>query len=366
MGTTGQVEPVIAALWEKWRGGPRVHCFLCAHHCRIGPGDVGFCGVRVNRDSVLYTMAYGCPVSTAVDPIEKKPLFHFLPGTLSYSLATVGCNFTCLFCQNADISQMPREQGRVVSSRPLSPEQVVSSALSAGCQSVAYTYTEPTIFYEYARDCARLATAAGLKNVFVTNGYMTAQTLADIDGDLHAANVDLKSYSDEFYRKMAGARLKPVLDSIRRLWEMGVWVEVTTLLIPGYNDGNDELHRLASFIFSVSPDIPWHVSRFYPTYRLLDVAPTPLSSVERALRIGREEGLRYVYGGNIPGHSSESTTCPGCGEVVIERQGFAVRRNGVKAGRCPNCSGRIAGVTTTGVPDRERSPQSHWGTRKEE
>ncbi len=299
--------------------------------------------MRENRDGVLYTLVYGCPVSTAVDPIEKKPLFHFLPGSLSFSLATVGCNFTCRFCQNADISQMPRDQGRIVG-RPLSPEQVVAAARAAGCASISYTYTEPTIFYEYARDCARLATAAGLKNVFVTNGYMTAETLADIDGHLHAANVDLKSFSDEFYRTMVGARLKPVLDSIRRLWDMGVWVEVTTLLIPGRNDGDDELRSLASFLASISPDIPWHVSRFHPTYRLLDVPPTPLASVERALRIGREEGLRYVYGGNVPGHSSESTTCPDCGAEVIERQGFRMRANVISDGRCPRCGRGIAGV----------------------
>jgi pyruvate formate lyase activating enzyme len=330
-------------LWEEWRGGPRVHCFLCAHHCRIDPGETGLCGVRENREGILYTLVYGCPVSTAVDPIEKKPLFHFLPGTLSYSLATVGCNFACSFCQNADISQMPRDRRRVVGS-PQSPEQVVAAALEAGCLSISYTYTEPTIYYEYAHECAQLATAAGLKNVFVTNGYMTAETLADIDGDLHAANVDLKSFSDDFYRSMVGARLKPVLDSIRRMWEMGIWLEVTTLLVPGRNDGEDELRSIASFLASISADIPWHVSRFYPSYRLLDVAPTPLESVERALRIGREEGLCYVYGGNVPGHDSESTTCPDCGALVIERRGFTLGRNLVKEGRCASCGREIAGL----------------------
>jgi pyruvate formate lyase activating enzyme len=336
------VEAVRAALWEAWRGGPRIHCFLCAHHCRIEPGGLGKCGVRENRDGVLYTLVYGRPVSTAVDPIEKKPLFHFLPGTRTYSLATVGCNFACSFCQNADISQMPVDQGRVVG-RPMTAEQVVAGALAAGCRSVSYTYTEPTIFYEYARDCARLASEAGLKNVFVTNGFMTAQTLADIDGDLHAANVDLKSFSDEFYRTLAGARLKPVLDSIRRLHDMGVWTEVTTLLIPGENDDDDELRGLAEFLVSVSPDIPWHVSRFHPTYRLLDVPPTPLQTVEKAVRIGREAGLRYVYGGNVPGHSSESTACPSCGKMVIERVGFGLRKNQVTGGRCSGCGQEIAG-----------------------
>ena len=332
---------VRAALWREWRGGPSVHCFLCAQHFRIAPGDRGLCGVRENRDGVLYTLVYACPVSTAVDPIEKKPLFHFMPGTLTYSIATVGCNFTCAFCQNAEISQMPRDHKRVAGTR-LSPEEVVESALEAGCESVSYTYTEPTIFYEYARDCARLAAKNGLKNIFVTNGYMTKETLEDIDGDLHAANVDLKSFSDDFYRTLVGARLKPVLNSIRCLWEMGVWVEVTTLLIPGRNDSTDELRALASFVASISQDIPWHVSRFYPTYRLLDVPPTPVITIERAVSIGHEEGLRYVYGGNVAGHKSESTFCPNCGRLLVERSGFSIGRNEIRDGRCSNCGEEIA------------------------
>jgi pyruvate formate lyase activating enzyme len=235
---------------------------------------------------------------------------------------------------------MPREQG-VVMGKPLPPEQVVQQALESGCLSISYTYTEPTIYYEYARDCARAATAAGLKNVFVTNGYMTAECLEDLDGDLHAANVDLKSFDDDFYRELVGARLKPVLDSIKRLREAGVWVEVTTLLIPGRNDSEDELRALASFLAQLSADIPWHVSRFYPAYRLLDAPPTPVASLERALRVGQEAGLRYVYAGNIPGHPSESTACPRCGQAVIERQGFRLVRNGIIEGCCPHCGEKI-------------------------
>jgi pyruvate formate lyase activating enzyme len=340
MGESGSSEHVRADLWRVWRGGPPVHCFLCAHHCRIAPGESGLCGVRENKDGVLYTLVYGRPVSTAVDPIEKKPLFHFLPGSRSLSLATVGCNFTCAFCQNSEISQMPRDQGRVVG-RLLTPRQVVEEALVENCASISYTYTEPTVFYEYARDCARLASAEGIKNVFVTNGYMTAEMLADIDGDLHAANVDLKSFSDDFYRELVGARLMPVLDSIRRLHEMGAWIEVTTLLIPGRNDGEDELRALASFLVSLSPDIPWHVSRFYPAYNLMDVPATPVASLERALRLGREAGLHYVYAGNVPGHQSESTVCPACGEVVIERQGFRMVRNGISEGGCSQCGTKL-------------------------
>jgi pyruvate formate lyase activating enzyme len=255
--------------------------------------------------------------------------------------------------------------------RRFSPEDVVEAALEEGCRSISFTYTEPTIFYEYARDCARIATREGLKNIFVTNGYMTAQMLHDIDGDLHAANVDLKAFSDDFYRTMTGARLKPVLDSIRRMWEMGVWVEVTTLLIPGFNDSPDELKRLAAFLVSVSPDIPWHVSRFYPGYRLLDVPPTPVASVELALRIGREQGVRFVYGGNIPGHSSESTLCPRCGEIVLARQGFSLKHNASRHGRCPRCSELIPGVVSLEVSSSEHmsdfsNQADHLGKSREE
>jgi len=330
-----------ALLWCKVRESQAVRCVLCAHRCVIQPGERGLCGVRENRGGTLYSLVYGKPVSIAVDPIEKKPLFHFMPGSMSLSLATVGCNFSCVFCQNSDISQMPKERSWIAG-RTVSPGEVVEAALQAHCRSISYTYTEPTVFYEYARDCASLAAAAGLKNVFVTNGYMTAATLRDMDGLLDAANVDLKAFSDDFYRFMAGARLKPVLDSIRRLWKMGVWVEVTTLLIPGMNDREDELRALASFLVSVSPDIPWHVSRFYPAYRLRDVPPTPVASIERALEIGREEGLHFVYGGNVPGHASESTTCPQCGLLVIERHGFAVSKNLLREGRCPRCGREIA------------------------
>ncbi len=350
-----------ALLWEPWLGGPTVHCYLCAHHCRVEAGARGLCAVRENRDGVLYTLTYGCPISAGVDPIEKKPLFHFLPGTTSYSIATVGCNFTCLFCQNSDISQMPRDQRRIQGGS-IEPEEVVERALEAGCASISYTYTEPTIFFEYALACAQRASDAGLKNVFVTNGYMTKECLDLIDGHLHAANVDLKAFTDEFYREVVGSRLKPVLDSISRLVDMGVWVEVTTLLIPGRNDSEDELARLAGFLASLSPDLPWHVSRFHPTYRMLDVPPTPISSVERALEAGKKAGLRYVYAGNIWGHDSESTVCPHCGTVVIERRGFALGKTGLDGARCAECgehiplvldsAARTAGARTVGI-DKE-------------
>lgn len=332
-----------AALWEAWRGGPGVRCFLCAHFCTIEPGARGLCGVRENRDGVLYALTYGCAVSAAVDPIEKKPLFHFLPGTLSFSIATVGCNLTCLFCQNADISQMPRESGRIQGG-VFAPDDVAARAIETGCRTVAYTYTEPTIYLEYALACARPAAEAGLRNVFVTNGFMTRQAFELTGPYLDAANVDLKAFDDDFYRRYAGARLKPVLDSIRRMVAGGVWVEVTTLVIHGLNDSESELRALAAFLAGLSPDIPWHVSRFHPSYRMLDRPPTSASTIERALEIGREEGLRYVYAGNLPGHDSESTRCPTCAEVVVERRGFRVTGTRLDGDRCAACGGPIAGV----------------------
>jgi pyruvate formate lyase activating enzyme len=320
-----------------------VQCALCAHRCRIQVGKQGICGVRENREGTLYTRVYGKAISAAVDPIEKKPLYHFYPGTTAFSIATVGCNFHCLFCQNADISQAPREQaGWQQWSRDLPPDQVVRLAQQEGCRTIAYTYTEPTVFFEYAYDCSVLAAQAGLKNVFVSNGYMTPEALETIGQDLHAANIDLKG-SDSFYRKLCGARAQPVLDSIRAMRERGVWVEVTTLVIPGHNDDEDTLRDIAGFLVSVDPDIPWHISRFGPRYKLLDAPPTPVSTLHRAAEIGYEAGLRYVYAGNVPGDRYEHTRCPECGTICVHRYGYTIR-NLMDGQRCPTCSYELAVV----------------------
>jgi pyruvate formate lyase activating enzyme len=315
---------------------------LCAHRCRIRPGQRGICGVRQNQDGTLYSWVYGRTISAAVDPIEKKPLYHFHPGTTAFSIATVGCNFSCTFCQNADISQAPRE-GRDLEgyARDLPPEQVVGLAQSRGCRSIAYTYTEPTIFFEYAYDTARLATPVGIKNVFVTNGYMTPEALEKIDGHLHAANVDLKG-SDDFYRQTCGARQGPVLESIRQMHEMGVWLEVTTLVIPGHNDDDETLREIAEFLVSVNPDMPWHLSRFSPRYNLLDAPPTPPETLHHAAEIGTEAGLRYVYVGNVPGDDYEHTRCPECGAVCISRFGYQTRNLMEDGTTCPNCGNELA------------------------
>jgi pyruvate formate lyase activating enzyme len=321
----------------------RVHCFLCSQHCRIEPGEVGKCGVRENRDGKLWSLVYGKLVAQNIDPIEKKPLFHYYPGTTSYSIATAGCNFRCLFCQNSDISQSPREQGRIFGySAPA--EAVVDRAVEQRCATISYTYTEPTIFMEYALDVAVRAKERGLKNVFVTNGYMTRDALDVAAPVLGAANVDLKSFRDDFYREQCGARLKPVLATIEAMKKLGIWIEVTTLLVTGLNDSEQEQHNIAGFLAGVDPEIPWHVSRFHPTYLLTDRGPTPVEKVRRAREIGLEAGLRYVYTGNLPGDSGENTYCHSCGKVVIKRVGYSITKQHVKDGACTACGAKIAGV----------------------
>jgi pyruvate formate lyase activating enzyme len=330
------------ARWYHRQEGERVHCHLCAHHCVIADGKLGICQVRQNQGGTLYSLVYGRTIAQHVDPIEKKPLFHYYPGSTAFSIATPGCNFRCTFCQNADISQMPREQ-HLIMGEEVTPAQIVRTAQRAGCRSIAYTYTEPTVFSEYALDVAVEAHAAGLGNVYVTNGYMTQTLLDDLHPYLDAANVDLKAFRDEFYREMCGARLGPVLDSLRALKRLGVWVEVTTLLIPGANDDPGELRDLAGFIASdLGPETPWHVSRFHPTYKLTDRPPTPPATIELAASIGREAGLHYVYMGNLPGHG-ETTRCHNCGQAVIERYGFSIQANRLLAGKCPQCQTPAAG-----------------------
>ncbi|MBI1987717.1 MAG: AmmeMemoRadiSam system radical SAM enzyme [Nitrospinae bacterium] len=323
-----------------------VVCDLCAHRCRIPEGRVGLCGVRVNRSGRLYSLAYGRVVSAQIDPIEKKPLFHFLPGSRSLSIATAGCNFRCLHCQNHSISQWPREHpGEELPGQPFSPQQIVSLAQAHGCASISYTYTEPTIYFELAFETARLAhQQGGISNLFVTNGYMTAQALEMIRPYLDAANVDLKGFDDLKYRQLYGGHLQPVLDSIRRMREAGIWVEVTTLIIPGHNDSPEELREIARFLKGVGAEIPWHLSAFHPTYRLTDRPRTPLQSLHRAREIGLGEGLRYVYTGNAPGDAYEDTYCYRCGSRLVDRWGFQVRQYSIKDGKCPDCGAAVDGI----------------------
>ena len=333
-----------AYLYQKLEKGS-VRCVLCNHYCTIKPGRQGICRVRENREGILHTNVYGKLVARHVDPIEKKPLFHVHPGSLSYSIATVGCNFRCRFCQNADIAQMPLEQkGRVVG-ETASPEDVVRAAAARKCKTIAYTYTEPTIYYEFAYETAKLAHAAGIGNVFVSNGYMSREALEMIAPYLDAANVDLKSFDDQFYKTYCGARLEPVKKTLAAMKSLGVFVEVTTLIIPGLNDGKEELASLALFLAeALGRETPWHISRFHPTFRLLDRPVTPVETLMQAREAGLRAGLRYVYTGNVPGEAAESTICHNCGEMLIERLGFSIRSYGIEDGRCPSCKAGIPGI----------------------
>ena len=287
------------------------------------------------------TLVYGNLIAANVDFIEKKPFFHFLPGSLSYSIATVGCNFRCLHCQNADLSQLPKETGQTPGDF-VPPEEVVAAAKASGCQSIAYTYTEPTIFFEYAYDVAVLARARGLKNVFVSNGYTGEEAAQKIMPFLDANNIDLKG-DDQFYKRVCGARLEPVEHNIKLFWDSGVWVEVTTLIIPGYNDSEVQLRGLAEFLASVSTDLPWHLTSFYPMYRMKDVRPTRAEALRRGIKIGHEVGLKHVYAGDIPGEDEDSK-CPVCSEMLVERLELRVMKNSVVEGRCPKCGTAIKGV----------------------
>ncbi|HTS15098.1 MAG TPA: AmmeMemoRadiSam system radical SAM enzyme, partial [Candidatus Sulfotelmatobacter sp.] len=307
-------------------------------------------------DGRLVTRTYGDVVALGLDPIEKKPLFHVAPGSTAYSIATAGCPFHCTFCQNWEIAQGPR-LGLELPSRHLPPARVVDEAMALGAASIAYTYVEPTVFLEYALDVGRLARGAGLRNLFVTDGYATPEAVALLGQVIDAANVDLKSFDDAFYRKLCGARLAPVLDSIVAMRRAGIWLELTTLVIPGHNDSDAELRALAGWIATtLGPETPWHVSRFHPAYRLLDVPPTPASTLRRAAELGREAGLAHVYVGNAPEVGLEDTHCPGCGRVVIERRGYTTRNRLRADGTCVGCGRPLAGVGLDGAAAARRVP----------
>ena len=321
-----------------------VICGLCSHRCHIKSGKRGICGVRENKNGKLYTLVYGRLVSENTDPVEKKPLFHFLPGSRSYSISTVGCNFRCLHCQNYEISQYPHLYNDEIAGRERTPEAVIESARQTDCATISYTYVEPTIFYEFAYACSKLAHEQQLKNIFVSNGYMTPEVTRHLAPVLDGINIDIKAFTDDFYKKVCRARLQPVLDNVRLMHELGVWVEVTTLLIPGLNDTAEEMRAIARFIKEVDPGIPWHVTAFYPTYKMTDRNPTPVRTLRMARDIGLEEGLRFVYEGNIPGEGGENTYCPSCGTEQVSRFGFSIRQNRLTSGCCSDCGEKIEGV----------------------
>ncbi len=331
-----------ALLYKKLEDG-KVSCFLCSHLCRIAEDRWGICQVRENRGGTLFTHSYGKLIARNVDPIEKKPLYHFLPGTLSYSIATLGCNFQCNFCQNWQISQVSEAEKLGVHSRKAEPEDVVREALLSGSRSISYTYTEPTVFFEFAYDIARPAKEKGLCNVFVTNGYMTGEMLDMMAPFLDAANVDLKSFSNDFYRRICRGKLDPVLNSIEKMKKLGIWIEVTTLIVPGLNDTEDEMKGIAHFLAGLDKKIPWHISRFHPQYKMDHQGSTPMRTMNRAYEIGKKAGLEYVYLGNVMGEGNH-TYCPRCGSLLIERSGFSITENSLKEGKCPHCGNSIPGV----------------------
>ena len=324
-----------AILYARGEDGT-THCRLCSHRCRIADGNRGFCQVRENRGGVLYSLVYGRLAAAHVEFMEKKPLYHFLPGSRSYSIAPPGCNLRCPWCQNWRISRT-NGRGDFAGLPYTEPVSVVERAELERCASVCYTYTEPTIFMEYALDTARLTHERGLRNVFVTNGYQTPESVEAMTGLIDAANVDLKSFRQDFYRQHCRAQLKHVLEAIGNMYAAGMHLEITTLVVPGQNDSEAELRDIASFVAGLSPDMPWHVTRFHPDYQVTDLEPTPLLTMRRAVEVGRQAGLRYVYAGNVMLPEANDTACPQCGHVVIRRRGLGFTECDLDGSRCPQC-----------------------------
>lgn len=317
----------------------RVQCQTCVHYCVIGEKERGKCYVRENREGKLYSLVYARPCALNIDPIEKKPFFHFLPGSQSLSLATVGCNFSCLNCQNWKISQCPKIYGKI-EGEEVKPEEIVEITIKNKLPSISYTYTEPTVFLEYALDTMKLAKEKGLKNNWVTNGFISKETLELIASYLDAANVDLKSFKEEFYQKYCGGRLKPVLATLKRMKEKGIWVEITTLIIPTLNDDEKTFKKIANFIKNeLGKETPWHISQFSGaiSWKLQHLPDTPIETLKRGWQIGKEAGLKYVYTGNVPGLESENTFCPKCGAEMIQRIGYTIIRYD-KNGKCSKCN----------------------------
>jgi pyruvate formate lyase activating enzyme len=330
-----------ALLWKK--EGGKIRCLLCNHKCLILQGKRGVCAVRQNQDQKLYALTYGKLIATHVDPVEKKPLYHFYPGHGTFSIASVGCNFSCRFCQNADIAQLPRDFGGQITGDDYLPDDVIGQAIKTQSMSISYTYTEPTVGYEFTKDCGNLAKKEGLKNIYVTNGYMSEEMLKD-QKFIDAANVDLKAFSDNFYREICGGSLEPVLETLKLMKKKKIWLEITTLVIPGKNDSDSELKSAAEFIAGeLGSEVPWHLSAFHPDYKMSDIPPTSQDTLMRAYDIGQEAGLDHIYIGNIDSPLGRDTICPKCGETLISRRWFEIYENRPSGGKCPNCAKKISG-----------------------
>jgi len=319
-----------------------IMCRICPNECVLKEGELSKCNNRKVRNSKLYTLAYGNPCTAAVDPIEKKPLYHFLPGSRAYSIATAGCNLVCLNCQNWSISQTSPDKTR---NYDLMPEQVVAESVKNKCASIAYTYSEPTTFYEYVFETATIARHEGVKNIMKSNGYINGEPLRNLCSVIDAANIDLKAFTESTYLKLTGGKLQPVLDSLKVYKEMGVWLEITNLVIPGWTDNLDDIGNMCKWLSDNGfRNTPVHFSRFYPIYKLEQLPPTPVEVLNSACRIAKEEGLKYVYTGNVPGNEVSDTICPACNSTLIVRQGFRIVSNLIKGGKCTKCGQTIDGV----------------------
>lgn len=332
-----------ARLWKKL-DGKKVRCGLCSHFCIIEKDSSGKCGVRQNIDGELLTLAYDKVAAVNIDPVEKKPLYHFLPGTRTFSIGTQGCNLGCDFCQNASLSQPPRANGKVDGHRA-TPQSIVANAIEYDAKSISYTYSEPTVFFELMQDTAELAHSRGLKNILVSNGFQSPECISELDGLIDAANIDLKAFSEDFYKNTCEARLAPVLENIKRMHALGWWIEITTLIIPTLNDSPEEFKKIAEFIArELGSETPWHISRFHPDYKRQNIGPTPVETLKAARKAGFEAGLKYIYIGNITGEEYSGTYCPDCGAEVISRNGFSIRNKGLEKGTCKACGSLLAGI----------------------
>jgi pyruvate formate lyase activating enzyme len=314
-----------------------IQCLLCRHYCKLKEGQTGICGVNKNENGKLKNLVYNHPSALNIDPVEKKPLYHFLPGSKILSIGTVGCNFRCPFCQNWQISQTNKIDENVV----ITPQDMAKLVVEYQCDGVAYTYNEPSIFYPYAKDIGELVIQKGAKNIFVTDGFESVEEIEDMDW-LDAANIDLKSFNKEYYKKVLKGDLDAVLDTIKRMHDKGIWIEITTLLIEGENDSDEELEKMAKFIASVDKNIPWHLSAFHPDYKMLDKNATQIETLQKAYNMGKKYGLNYVYFGNV--NVPDITYCPKCGYDVVVRNRYEVVKNEIKNGTCPKCGTKIAGV----------------------
>jgi pyruvate formate lyase activating enzyme len=338
-----QEEPnVKEVMFYKKLADLKIQCEICPKKCEIADLERGYCGNKENRKGNYYSLVYGQSCAAHFDPIEKKPLFHYLPSTTAFSIAAVGCNFECKFCQNWKIAQYRPEQ---IESIYLPPHEVVSLSKERGCPTIAYTYSEPVVFYEYMYDTSKLAKKEGIGSVMISNGYINEAPLIELCKELTGVKIDLKAFSEKFYKDYCSGELKPVLDTLKTLKRIGIWYEIVVLLIPTLNDGDQELTQMCQWIKSeLGAEVPVHFSRFHPMYKIINLPSTPVKTLENARNIAKRAGLHYVYIGNVPGHEGESTYCPGCGEVVIKRIGYSILKNAIKAGKCSNCGRTIPGV----------------------